>query len=116
MAQKDAAKKPIIITVDGTAYLGFLKEKTNGATITNSMTLGETANVQKSHLINYMVAASTFKLNKDITITGANVSIGQQELSDDLELQYEILEKQFAQAEKQTLPELVATRFKELAR
>lgn len=101
-----------ILTIGAAVYLGTLKEDDKGTiTIKNSLCIGNASKVEKHHLASYIKAKHLGSLEKDITIRGTGSTFSERALSDDLALEFQILDLKFEQAKKLAPGELVNSKF-----
>ena len=96
-------KKPQIITINGQVVLGSIATTDAGTIISDSFSIGQTNQVNKYDLADYIEAANIGKLDKPITVTGSGAMFSVRDLDDDLELEFQILTMKYQQAEKQAL-------------
>ena len=107
-------KKPQIITINGQVVLGSITTTDAGTIISDSFSIGQTNQVNKYDLADYIEAANIGKLDKPITVTGSGAMFSVRDLDDDLELEFQILTMKYQQAEKQAVPKLINKEFRSL--
>lgn len=103
-----------IITLGNVVYLGEMEETKTGITLKDALCLGQVAQVEKKHLAMYIKAKNVGKLEKDIAMRGNGSMISDRPLSDDLELEFKILDLKLTQATGLAVPELINKKFDEL--
>lgn len=106
-----------IVSIGATLYLGEIVESEagEGVVLKDSLCLGQTGGVTKAHISEYVMALNANSLEKPISIQGLGGIVSKRDLSDDLEIELEILAMRMKQAKSKTIPELENKKFQELA-
>lgn len=102
-----------VISMGANTYIGEIVEEGSKVVIQNSICLGQVGNVTATHLAKYIKEKNVNNLLKPIAVRG-QTQIADSELSEDLKLELEILERRMEQARKLAPGELENKKFDEL--